>query len=99
METQTTGAVQLRPWLEAIAAIATALNRPVSLTWEVNTVGPYGTLLKWMRSEGFRRQRPKYLVWTMLELDAELLPDRQDIWGQAAIKPAALVAEVNRLLG
>jgi GAF domain-containing protein len=28
---QTTGAVQLRPWLEAIAAIATALNRPVSL--------------------------------------------------------------------
>ncbi|MCO8276665.1 GAF domain-containing protein [Actinoplanes sp. TRM 88003] len=28
---QTTGAVQLRPWLEAIAAIATALNRPASL--------------------------------------------------------------------
>lgn len=28
---QTTGAVQLRPWLEAIAAIATTLNRPVSL--------------------------------------------------------------------
>ncbi|MEU5993464.1 GAF domain-containing protein [Spirillospora sp. NPDC047418] len=28
---QTTGAVQLRPWLEAIATIATALNRPVSL--------------------------------------------------------------------
>jgi sugar diacid utilization regulator/GAF domain-containing protein len=26
-----TGAVQLRPWLEAIATIATALNRPVSL--------------------------------------------------------------------
>jgi len=79
--------------------LSAALNRPVSLTWEVNTVGPYGTLLKWMRSEGFRRQRPKYLVWTMLELDAELLPDRQDIWGQAAIKPAALLAEVNRLLG
>jgi sugar diacid utilization regulator/GAF domain-containing protein len=28
---QTTGAGQLRPWLEAIATIATALNRPVSL--------------------------------------------------------------------
>ena len=28
---QTTGAVELRPWLEAIATIATALNRPVSL--------------------------------------------------------------------
>lgn len=28
---QTTGAVELRPWLEAIATIATALNRPLSL--------------------------------------------------------------------
>ncbi len=28
---QTTGAVELRPWLEGIATIATALNRPVSL--------------------------------------------------------------------
>jgi sugar diacid utilization regulator/GAF domain-containing protein len=28
---QTPGAVELRPWLEAIATIATALNRPVSL--------------------------------------------------------------------
>jgi sugar diacid utilization regulator/GAF domain-containing protein len=42
---QTTGAVELRPWLEAIATIATALNRPVSLPEVLDLVAETATRL------------------------------------------------------
>jgi alginate O-acetyltransferase complex protein AlgJ len=78
--------------------LSNQLNRPVSLTWDVNTVGPYAMMLRYLGSAAFKQQRPKLVVWTLQELDVDVPPERPDVWGQNAMKPEVFQAEIKRLL-
>ena len=51
-----------------VPLLAAQLDRPVGLAWRPNSHGPWFTLLEYLRSDGFRRRRPKALVWMHLEL-------------------------------
>jgi alginate O-acetyltransferase complex protein AlgJ len=79
--------------------LSNQLMRPVSLMWDVNQVGPYRMMLRYLASGMFRQQRPRLIVWNIHELDLEYQPDRQDIWGQNAVPPRTFLSEVRRMVG
>ncbi|WP_426958495.1 alginate O-acetyltransferase AlgX-related protein [Muricoccus radiodurans] len=78
------------------AMLSHELARPVGLTWAVHQNGPYRTLLEHLNGEGFKRHRPKLVVWNILELDLESMPDRADIWRNNAMSAPNFLAEVRR---
>lgn len=63
-----------QPKYNLAPALSAQLGRPVSLTWENHLKGPYRTLLNYLQGPGFKRQRPKVLVWNILEQDLGVLP-------------------------
>ncbi|MBE9605797.1 hypothetical protein IAI18_13085 [Acetobacteraceae bacterium H6797] len=75
------------------------LNRPVALSWKIHRYGPYKTLLTYLQSEPFRRQRPKALVWTFRETDPEFMPDQAGIWGTNAMPPRQFLDDVKKAVG
>ncbi|MFL1462206.1 hypothetical protein ACI6QG_08395 [Roseococcus sp. DSY-14] len=78
--------------------LSNQLERPVRLAWNVNNIGPFFTLLEHVRSDAFRRQKPRVLVWMLLEMDAENLPNSGS-WGQSAMAPAAFTTGLRQALG
>ena len=93
------GSSFLQPTFTYAAQLSEALRRPVGLTWLVHPVGPYRTLLRAVSEEGFRRKRPKVLVWHLLEGDVDAEPTRADIWTGNTMTGAAFLAELRRALG
>jgi alginate O-acetyltransferase complex protein AlgJ len=89
----------MQPKYNFPAMLSNQLNRPVSLVWKVHQYGPYRTLLIYLASESFKRQRPKLIIWNFEETDLENLPDRRDAWGQNAMPPQGFMAELHRVLG
>jgi len=81
------------------AILSYQLQRPVSLLWDVNLVGPWAMLLRFLGSAGFRQQRPRLLVWTIHELDLENMPDRTESWGPNSMPVPRFMSELRRLVG
>lgn len=75
------------------------LNRPVALSWKIHRYGPYKTLLTYLQSEPFRRQRPKVLVWTFRETDPEFLPDQPGVWGPNAMPTRQFLDDLKKAVG
>lgn len=78
--------------------LSNQLMRPVGLFWKPNSVGAYFTLIEYLKSEDFRRNRPRALVWNLLEPDM-VTSTNNAAWGQAAMTPASFVSEIRRLVG
>ena len=74
------------------------LNRPVSLMWKVHQFSPYYDMLTYLRSDGFKKQRPKMIVWNFAETDMEVSSDNPGAWGQTAMSPAAFLADLHKAL-
>jgi alginate O-acetyltransferase complex protein AlgJ len=89
----------MQPKYNFSSRLSNQLNRPVSLVWKVHQYGPYRTLLIYLASESFKRQRPKLIVWNFEETDLENLPDRHDAWGQNAMPAQGFMAELHGALG
>ena len=81
-----------------VPLLAAQLDRPVGLAWRPNSYGPWFTLLEYLRSDGFRRRRPKALVWMHLEFDLQNQSNSSS-WGQNAMPPQTFLAEVKRAVG
>jgi len=75
------------------------LQRPVSLMWDVNQVGPYQMLLRYLASDMFRQQRPKLIVWNIHEMDLENEPSLTEIWGQNSMTAQSFISEVRKRVG
>jgi alginate O-acetyltransferase complex protein AlgJ len=58
--------------------LSSKLGRPVTLTWQVHTFGPYRTLTDYLKGSEFRQQRPKLLVLNLLEQAINLLPSNKN---------------------
>jgi alginate O-acetyltransferase complex protein AlgJ len=88
----------MQPDFNFVPALSATLNRPVSLTWKVHTVGPYKMLLNYLQSAEFKRNRPKALVWNFHEIDMELPPSNTGAWPEDAMTSKDFVQGVQTAL-
>ena len=79
--------------------VSEQLNRPVSLVWKVHQFSPYWNMLNYVRSDGFKKQRPKLIIWDFAETDMETAASNTGAWGQTAMSPAAFVSDLRKALG
>jgi alginate O-acetyltransferase complex protein AlgJ len=87
----------MQPKLDFAATLSNQLDRPVSLTWKVHTVGPYRVMLDYLGSESFKRRRPKVIVWNFHELDMMILPDSDGAFPEDAMTSDAFLTQVRRM--
>jgi alginate O-acetyltransferase complex protein AlgJ len=81
------------------AMVSYQMQRPVSLMWDVNQVGPYQMLLRYLASDMFRQQRPKLIVWNIHEMDLDNEPNLTEIWGQNSMTSQTFLSEVRKRVG
>jgi len=91
------GSSYLAPRFGFQPVLSNQLSRPVSLFWRTNNMGPFAILLEYLRSEPFRQQRPRSIVWAILEPETTTSPSSQG-WGQSAMPTAAYLAELRRVV-
>lgn len=92
------GTSNVQPRFGFQPVLSNQVLRPVGLFWKPNSVGPYFTLLEYLKSEDFRRNRPRAVVWNLLEPDM-VTSTSNSAWGQAAMPAATFVSEIRRLVG
>lgn len=93
------GSSFLSPEFNFAAALSAGLNRPVALDWKTANFGPYETLLSYLRSQTFQRQRPLLLVLSLLEGAMVLLPSNRSAFPQHAMSTDAFLSGVRASLG
>lgn len=87
----------LEPRYSYADVVSNQIERPVMLSWRPNTHGPYNILLDYLRSTEFRLQRPKVLVWHLLEINMQSGPNVSD-WART-MTPAQFRTELRTLVG
>jgi alginate O-acetyltransferase complex protein AlgJ len=88
----------MQPAYGYAAALSSQLDRPVALVWKVHQFSPYWNILSYLRSDGFIKRRPKLIVWTFHEVDAETPFDNPQVWGPTAMAPGDFLAQLRRVL-
>jgi alginate O-acetyltransferase complex protein AlgJ len=78
--------------------LSNRLRRPVTLVWRTYDVGPYHTLLLYLRSPAFRQIRPRLIVWNFHEVGIKAGPELLDAWTEYAIGRSAFIAEVRKAI-
>lgn len=96
-DTVVVGTSNVQPRFGFQPVLSNQLVRPVGLSWRPNNVGTYFALLEYLRSDAFKRQRPRALVWNHLEQDM-LNATNNTAWGTAAMPPAEFLAQLRRAL-
>lgn len=92
------GTSNVQPRFGFQPVLSNQVLRPVGLFWKPNNLGPYFALLEYLKSEDFRRNRPRALVWNLLEPDM-VTSTNNSAWGQVAMPAATFVSEIRRLVG
>ena len=75
------------------------LGRPTSLYWKVHQQSLYFTMLAYLKSDSFKKQRPKLVVWNVAEDDFEVNSNNPGAWGQTAMPAPSFLAELKQALG
>lgn len=94
-DVQVVGTSNVQPRFGFQPVLSNQIVRPVGLSWRPNNIGPYAALMEYLRSNDFRRQRPRAIVWNHLEADMTSLPNNQN-WQRAAMTPQAFLADLRR---
>ena len=97
-DTVVVGTSNVQPRFGFQPVLSNQLVRPVGLFWRPNNVGAYFALLEYLRSDAFRQQRPRALVWNLLEQDM-VNATSNSAWGTAAMPPAEFLNQVRRAVG
>ena len=85
----------MQPKYNFAPALSSTINRPVGLVWKIHTVGPYRTMLNYLGSDAFKRQKPKVIVWNFHEIDMELPIDSTSAWPQDAMADDVFLGQVR----
>lgn len=96
-DTVIVGTSNVQPRFGFQPVLSNQLVRPVGLSWRPNNVGTYFALLEYLRSDAFKRQRPRALVWNHLEQDM-LNTTNNSSWGEAAMPPTEFLSQLRRAL-
>ncbi len=94
-DTVLVGTSYMQPRFGFQPVLSNQVVRPVGLAWRPNTFGTYFTLVEYLRSDAFRQQRPRALVWNHLEQDMVNTPNNA-AWGSSAMAPAEFLNQVRR---
>jgi alginate O-acetyltransferase complex protein AlgJ len=76
--------------------LSAAMNRPVALHWRTQATGPFETLLEYLRSPTFQRERPKFLLISVLESAMGINPEHRGAYPMSNMSGAAFVAGVRQ---
>jgi len=71
--------------------LSALLERPVALEWQVQTVGPFKTMLDYLTGQLFRRERPRLILWTVLEGVMTLNPENRGAYPESHMTGAAFL--------
>lgn len=77
----------VQPYLGFTQKLSSALDRPVTLTWNPGDVGPWATLLQYLESPDFTQQNPQVIVWQFNEGQFHLGPDASANWNAKGVTP------------
>lgn len=94
-DTVIVGTSNVQPRFGFQPVLSNQIIRPVGLSWKPNNLGTYAALLDYVRSEAFKRQRPRALVWNHLEQDMAS-SSSNSAWGTAAIPAAEFLNQLRR---
>lgn len=75
----------VQPYFGFPQRLSHRIDRPVALKWNPGDVGPWATLLQYLRSAEFRDHRPNYLVWQFNEAQLQNGPNAIGEWAAASI--------------
>ncbi|RRV03754.1 twin-arginine translocation pathway signal [Pseudomonas sp. v388] len=75
----------VQPYLGFTQKLSNALDRPVTLTWNPGDVGPWATLLQYLESPDFARQKPQVIVWQFNEGQFHQGPDAAANWSAKGV--------------
>lgn len=94
-DTVVVGTSNMQPRFGFQPVLSNQLVRPVGLFWRPNSVGPSFTLLEYLRSDSFKRQRPRAMLWNLLEQDM-LFGTNNSAWSTSAIPPTDFLNQLRR---
>ena len=80
------------------AELSAAMNRPVALHWRNQVTGPFQTLLEYLRSPVFQRERPKLLLISITENAMGINPENRGAYPETNMPGAAFVDGVRQAL-
>jgi alginate O-acetyltransferase complex protein AlgJ len=90
------GSSYMQPKYNFPPALSSALKQPVQLHWRIHNVGPYRTLLEYVGSAGFKKKKPKVIVWCFLENDVEAMLDDKSAWFEMAISGDEFLQQLTK---
>jgi alginate O-acetyltransferase complex protein AlgJ len=86
------------PYLGFPFALSNQLARPINLSWQTARIGPYRTLLDYLRSDSFKAARPRQLVWQLPEGTLDITPEPAQAWGESAMPVKAFIDGVVKAI-
>ncbi|WP_156402598.1 MULTISPECIES: twin-arginine translocation pathway signal [unclassified Bradyrhizobium] len=75
----------VQPYFGFPQRLSSKIDRPVALKWNPGDVGPWATLLQFLRSAEFRTSPIRYLVWQFNEAQVQNGPDAVGEWASQSI--------------
>jgi alginate O-acetyltransferase complex protein AlgJ len=78
--------------------LSALLERPVALEWQVQTVGPFKTMLDYLNGQLFRRERPRLVLWTVLENVMTINPENRGAYPESHMTGAAFLDGIRQAL-
>ncbi|MEH2614521.1 alginate O-acetyltransferase complex protein AlgJ [Bradyrhizobium sp. AZCC 1693] len=79
----------VQPYFGFSQRLSNKIDRPVSLKWNPGDVGPWATLLQYLKSAEFTGSPPQFVVWQFNEAQLQNGPDAAGEWAaQSIMSPA-----------
>lgn len=94
-DTVVVGTSNVQPRFGFQPVLSNQLMRPVGLAWRTNNMGAYFALLEYARSDAFKRQKPRALVWNFLEQDM-VSTTSNSAWGSSAMPAPEFINQLRR---
>jgi alginate O-acetyltransferase complex protein AlgJ len=89
----------VQPYFGFSQRLSNKIDRPVSLKWNPGDIGPWATLLQYLKSPEFASSPPQFLVWQFNEAQLQNGPDAVGEWApQSIISPAEWNARMMEAL-
>lgn len=89
----------VQPYFGFSQRLSNKIDRPVSLKWNPGDIGPWATLLQYLKSPEFKDSPPQFVVWQFNEAQLQNGPDALGEWASPSImSPADWSARVQDAL-
>lgn len=89
----------VQPYLGFTQALSDFLGEKVGLSWNYGDVGPWVTLMQFVRSEEFKKAAPRLVIWQFNEGQLMNGPDAAGLWmASSLIAPDQWLIQLNLAL-